>query len=788
MFSLGKIRNRGGGAGVGLVLPIASITAQQGSIHNRYVAGSGVGASSTFARRAKMYRAATKYDDVAGPTTPTVTRPAAPTGITAVADNGSAIISFNPVAGAVGYRIVSTPGGITSTGTSSPITINGLTNGITYTFTVITNGIYSDSLQSTPSNSVTPSDPVLSENIKAKLISTIYDNPTDGYISFNHIISRMCIDENKNVITASYMRNTNTTINKPDTDGFTQIEVFNENFIGLNSVSQGQATITTYYTYNILITKYNSNGVPLWKSKIGGDTNKGNNIYGIKTDKSNNIYVLVTHGTSLVSYYNSDGTLFGTINNTFSYGNFNGPRYCLIKYNSAGQIQWINTITAGDNNNEYVLNNGGSLNIDSNNNIYISCQFLRAGGGSGPTTVKLYKYSSVNVSNEILFNLITSDSYPFGSEYHRGSLIKIDTSGTYDWVARQSLPTAYGENNGGTINTNIEFDSNNNVYLCLNGKNSSSPICNIYNGTSVLNSPLINTSSLPYYRIDLRGNSLSPSLPQFYVFAAVAKYTPSGQFERLCCAHQLRNASILIDMNPYIGISPSDEIYLAVNAQGYNALNGIINLDTLYVNSFIANVTNGSNYVITVNTTHKLQLTQPQTVLAIIKFNTDLTAERLTYIDTPSGNSGCINIGFDSGNYIYIATSIKDNTTVKTIYTYESITNGFVSTNEYGNINATNSNNDSLLISYNSDLSNVKWVSVVRSSDGLNESGIIIDVDKSNNIYAAGTSYLNALNSINTIDIYDFEQVINSTISLTLAASVDVSNATDKAGFIIKYN
>ena len=52
-----KIRNRGGGAGVGLVLPIASIAAQQGSIHNRYVAGSGVGATSSFARRAKMYRA-----------------------------------------------------------------------------------------------------------------------------------------------------------------------------------------------------------------------------------------------------------------------------------------------------------------------------------------------------------------------------------------------------------------------------------------------------------------------------------------------------------------------------------------------------------------------------------------------------------------------------------------------------------------------------------------------------------------------------------------------------------
>ncbi len=45
------------GVGNGRVLPLDTIKNSQGSIMNKYVAGSGVGATSTFARRAKYYRA-----------------------------------------------------------------------------------------------------------------------------------------------------------------------------------------------------------------------------------------------------------------------------------------------------------------------------------------------------------------------------------------------------------------------------------------------------------------------------------------------------------------------------------------------------------------------------------------------------------------------------------------------------------------------------------------------------------------------------------------------------------
>jgi len=48
------------GTGNGRVLPIDSIKNRQGSIFNKFVAGSGVGATSTFARRAKIQNAAAR--------------------------------------------------------------------------------------------------------------------------------------------------------------------------------------------------------------------------------------------------------------------------------------------------------------------------------------------------------------------------------------------------------------------------------------------------------------------------------------------------------------------------------------------------------------------------------------------------------------------------------------------------------------------------------------------------------------------------------------------------------
>lgn len=87
--------------------------------------------------------------------------PGAPTNANATAGDGQASVAFsapssNGGSAITSYTVTSSPGGITASGSSSPITVAGLTNGVAYTFTVAaTNGVGTGP-SSAASNSVTP--------------------------------------------------------------------------------------------------------------------------------------------------------------------------------------------------------------------------------------------------------------------------------------------------------------------------------------------------------------------------------------------------------------------------------------------------------------------------------------------------------------------------------------------------------------------------------------------------------------------------------------------------------
>jgi hypothetical protein len=97
----------------------------------------------------------------------TVTVPDAPTSVAATAGDSQATITFTaPVndggAAITSYTVTSTPGGFTSSGPVSPLTVTGLINGTEYTFAVVATNSVGNSEPSESSNSITPNPLTLS--------------------------------------------------------------------------------------------------------------------------------------------------------------------------------------------------------------------------------------------------------------------------------------------------------------------------------------------------------------------------------------------------------------------------------------------------------------------------------------------------------------------------------------------------------------------------------------------------------------------------------------------------
>lgn len=119
-----------------------------------------------------------------------VTVPDAPTGVTGISGNQQVEISFIPPVNNGGsaitsYTVTASPGGATATGSSSPLTVTGLTNGTSYTFTVVAINSIGNSLPSSASLGITPSTvpsaPSIFSAVPGNGQAIIgFDQPSDG--------------------------------------------------------------------------------------------------------------------------------------------------------------------------------------------------------------------------------------------------------------------------------------------------------------------------------------------------------------------------------------------------------------------------------------------------------------------------------------------------------------------------------------------------------------------------------------------------------------------------------
>jgi hypothetical protein len=139
--------------------------------------------------------------------TAVTTKPDAPTSIIATVTGSTTVsVSFTAPTGTgtiTGYTVTSSPGGLTGTGSSSPITVSGLTTNTTYTFTVTATNSGGTSVASSASNSVfTNIPPVVTFNGALKTTNTYnggsnytaYIFTTSGSLSISGLSSSLLIN------------------------------------------------------------------------------------------------------------------------------------------------------------------------------------------------------------------------------------------------------------------------------------------------------------------------------------------------------------------------------------------------------------------------------------------------------------------------------------------------------------------------------------------------------------------------------------------------------------------
>jgi hypothetical protein len=174
-----------------------------------------------------------------------------------------------------------------------------------------------------------------------------------------------------------------------------------------NGISTANSYLTSYPSgiyQSSYLSKFNSNGLLIWSTYIGGNTGT-TNAYSCRADNNNNIYI---SGNTVSTYGISNTNSFlGSIDVFLMKFNSNGNR---IYGKYIGGYSWENT-------------NRKSLYIDKQNNIYLSGETSTPSGSNNIGTLNGYQnyiFNSGNYSTPFLIKFDSLGSKTWGTYYNSG--------------------------------------------------------------------------------------------------------------------------------------------------------------------------------------------------------------------------------------------------------------------------------------------------------------------------------------------------------------------------------
>jgi len=328
----------------------------------------------------------------------TTPAPAAPTGVQATAGYGSATISWSAVTGATSYNIyMATSTGVTGTSTqlpgyrsipnvTSPADIStGPTNNYYFVVTAAT-GTSPYEIESVPSAEVsafvtatalpslwaqtvtTGSSASDFEGVSVASDGSVYaagdiyglsTGVTATYDFGNSVISLVTSTSSVLVkYNSSGLAQWAQTVAGSNQSAFSSVSVASDGSVyaagyiyGTGTYNFGGQTVAGTYTgSNIVLVKYNSNGVAQWAQTVAAGSNVSS-FSSVSVASDGSVYAA--------------GNIYGT--GTYNFGNgvtaagpTNGPNIVLVKYSSTGLAQWARTV-AGSNESSF---NGVSVASD----------------------------------------------------------------------------------------------------------------------------------------------------------------------------------------------------------------------------------------------------------------------------------------------------------------------------------------------------------------------------------------------------------------------------------------